>query len=417
MLSFYQKHMRTLALIAVFTLLTVLIAVINFGVLHNKAENRQGISYAIAFTENVTHRNIQTDADGVKALSTGTETVREHILTGLYAGNTVQASAILTTEMQIAPHVGQFVVVSIDMDSHGIATVLVDDAFRLPFWVGAVLLVSLLLCVIGQRKGKRSLAALVFNLACVFGIFVPLVFRGDDPLLWAMIIQIAVAGVTFGLMDGWTVKSLTAFLGTMGGTIVACFLAILCGKCTALNGFALNNADSLVVIAQSTQMKVHHLLLAGVLLSSFGAVMDIAMSVTAAVGELHAHNSDLPAKGLFLAGMRVGHDMMGTMANTLLLAFAGASITTLLMLYSYLVPIGQAANGRILEFSPTINQVPLWVLLNNNLVGTELMEGITGTAAIILTVPLVAGISAKLLPLWMRMHPFQTKEEQSINSK
>src|SRR5208337_2859610 len=95
---------------------------------------------------------------------------------------------------------------------------------------------------------------------------------------------------------------------------------------TQISGYTTAEADSLLAIAGGTGMKVGELLFAAFLISTLGAEMDISISVASAVAEVHAGNSSLDRAALFRAGMNVGRDMMGTMANTLILAFAGASL-------------------------------------------------------------------------------------------
>ena len=116
---------------------------------------------------------------------------------------------------------------------------------------------------------------------------------------------------------------------------------------------------------------------AGILISSLGAVMDVSVSIVAAITEIHEKAPDLKAKELFMSGMHVGHDMMGTMSNTLILAFTGGSINTLIWFYAYDLSYGQ--------------------IINMYQIGIEVMQGLSGTSAIILTVPIVALISSFLL--------------------
>lgn len=104
--------------------------------------------------------------------------------------------------------------------------------------------------------------------------------------------------------------------------------------------------------------------------------MDVAMSIASAVHELHEVNSELSAMELFRSGMNIGRDAMGTMANTLILAFAGSSFTLLLLIYYFNIPFTQ--------------------LINTDLVAREVIQGISGSIGIVLTVPIVAFLAAKI---------------------
>ena len=123
-------------------------------------------------------------------------------------------------------------------------------------------------------------------------------------------------------------------------------------------------------------MKVGELLFAAMLIASSGAIMDVAISVASAVSEVRASNPGLTRTRLFASGMNVGRDMMGTMANTLILAFTGASLNTLILIYS-------------LEHS-------FYQILNSNTIVIEIVEALTGSLAVIFTVPAVAIIAALL---------------------
>ena len=106
----------------------------------------------------------------------------------------------------------------------------------------------------------------------------------------------------------------------------------------------------------------------GLLISCLGAVMDVAMSISSAIDEIYKQNTSLTRKELFKAGMRVGRDMMGTDSNTLILAFAGSSVSTLLLNYAYDLPYQQ--------------------IINSNNIGIAIMQGLAGSFGIVLSVPL-----------------------------
>ena len=129
-------------------------------------------------------------------------------------------------------------------------------------------------------------------------------------------------------------------------------------------------------------MQVQWLLTAGILISSLGAVMDVSISIASSVQEIYSLNPKLTEKELFISGMNVGRDMMGTMVNTLILAFAGTSLSMFIVIYSY---------------NLTNNQ-----LFNMDMVNIVVLEGLTGSFAVILTVPIIAYISSQLIPDWIK---------------
>ncbi len=105
--------------------------------------------------------------------------------------------------------------------------------------------------------------------------------------------------------------------------------------------------------------------------------MDVAMSIASAIQELVTVNSELSARELFRSGMNIGRDTMGTMSNTLILAFVGSSLSLMIMIYSY--------------------QIPAMQLWSTDLVAREIIQGISGSIGIIMTVPFVAAIAAMIM--------------------
>ena len=120
-------------------------------------------------------------------------------------------------------------------------------------------------------------------------------------------------------------------------------------------------------MAETSNLKVKGLMFAGILVSSLGAVMDVAMSISSSMFEIKSINTKLNKMQLFKSGMNIGKDIIGTMTNTLILAFTGGALCTLILLYS-----------AKMSFSRIINL---------DFLGMEIIQGLAGTIGIILTVP------------------------------
>lgn len=126
--------------------------------------------------------------------------------------------------------------------------------------------------------------------------------------------------------------------------------------------------------ANSIRLNVGQLLYSGILISSLGAVMDVSVSVAAAIEEIHEKAPKLPVRELFRSGMHIGHDMIGTMSNTLILAYTGSATGALMTLYSY--------------------EMPFLQVMGYNSIVIEILCGLCGTIGVILTVPIQAAITA-----------------------
>ena len=135
--------------------------------------------------------------------------------------------------------------------------------------------------------------------------------------------------VTMYLIGGLSGKSVTAMTGTVAGVGISAVLAVIFGMMTGISGYNVSDIEQLEYVGQMTEIRIGELLYAGILISTLGAVMDVAMSVSSTISEIHYRNPTLSRKELFTSGIRVGKDMMGTMSNTLILAFTGSSVNTL----------------------------------------------------------------------------------------
>lgn len=243
---------------------------------------------------------------------------------------------------------------------------------------GLVFLFLLGLCIIGGKNGIKSAIGLMFTFICIIYLFLPMLFRGFSPFFSAIIITAITTLVTMYLIGGWTAKTASAILGTIIGVLVAGITAAVFGYVTDIDGYNVSDIESLMFVGQSSNVQVGGLLFSGILIASLGAVMDVAMSISSTIYEIYQHNPSLSRKELFLSGIHVGRDMMGTMSNTLILAFTGGSLSVFILDYAYQLPYRQ--------------------IINSYSIGIEIMQGISGSFGVILTVPIVAMMASFLIP-------------------
>lgn len=243
----------------------------------------------------------------------------------------------------------------------------------------AVLVILFLGCMwlVGGKRGIHSMVALVFTFAIIIMLYIPMIYIGISPFVAAVLSVALITMVSIILIGGISIKSLCAIVGTLCGVVIAGMIALIFGRTAHINGYNVENIETLAYIGQNTRINISGILFSGILISSLGAVMDVAMSVSSSLTEIHDKSPELPARELFYSGIRIGRDMIGTMSNTLILAYVGSSVNMLLIIYSY---------------SYSMHQV-----LNMYSIGIEIMQGLSGTMGIILTVPFVSLISAVFL--------------------
>lgn len=238
------------------------------------------------------------------------------------------------------------------------------------------LLYLLALCVIGGKQGIKGCLGLIFTFFCVIFVYLPLVYLRFSPFWAAVFICFLTTLVTMYLIGGPTKKTCTATLGTLAGVVLAGLSAWCFSKASGISGYNVSDIETLMTLWNTNRIQVGGLLFSGLLISCLGAVMDVAMSISSAIDEIYKQNTSLTRKELFKAGMRVGRDMMGTDSNTLILAFAGSSVSTLLLDYAYDLPYQQ--------------------IINSNNIGIAIMQGLAGSFGIVLSVPLTVLICTVL---------------------
>lgn len=329
-----------------------------------------GYSYERAKVIEVVADNLT--AEGVRV---GYQKLRVEILTGSEKGKILDATSSEGNLFGAVCKEGDNIIVSISVSADS-SIVSVYSMDRIPQIAVFVLIFLLLICLIGGKNGIKSVVGLVFTFVSIVFLYLPMVYMGMSPFWTAILICVLTTIVTMCLVGGWTKKTLCAIIGTTLGVLLAGISAWLFGMAADIDGYNVSDIETLFFVGQNTKIQVGDLLFSGILIAALGAVMDVAMSVSSAVSEIHAQSPGLGWRGLFKSGMHVGKDMMGTMSNTLILAFVGSSVSTLILDYAYNLPFRQ--------------------IINSYSIGIEIMRGISGSIGVILAIPATAVIASYL---------------------
>ena len=312
------------------------------------------------------------DSNGTRV---GEQKVHVKMLTGARKGEELDVTSSSGYLFGAACTVGMKVVV---MQSVAGETTIASVYSQDREWVIYIfaLLYLLALCVIGGKQGIKGCLGLIFTFFCVIFVYLPLVYLRFSPFWAAVFICFLTTLVTMYLIGGPTKKTCAATLGTLAGVVLASLSAWCFSKASGISGYNVSDIETLMTLWNTNRIQVGGLLFSGLLISCLGAVMDVAMSISSAIDEIYKQNTSLTRKELFKAGMRVGRDMMGTDSNTLILAFAGSSVSTLLLDYAYDLPYQQ--------------------IINSNNIGIAIMQGLAGSFGIVLSVPLTVLICTVL---------------------
>jgi uncharacterized membrane protein len=328
----------------------------------------EGRTFERATVIKVLRDNVQEDGSRV-----GQQNVLIEVKTGPKKGETVEATSNNGYLFGAAcrPGMGVIAIQSLagDISLHTVYSF--DREWAV---LGFIVIFLAVVCLIGGKKGVLTCIGLIFTFICIIWLYIPMIYKGYSPFLAAILVAAVTTFVIMYLLGGLSGKTACAVVGTVGGVVIAGISAFLFGKAAHLTGYNAPEIESLLVLENIRGIRVGELLFSGLLISALGAVMDVAMAISSTVFEIHDQMPELDRKGLFRSGMNVGRDAMGTMVNTLILAFVGSGVSTLLLTYAY--------------------ELPYLQIINSNNIVIEVMQGISGSMGVILTVPIVSLIAS-----------------------
>ena len=311
-------------------------------------------------------------------LRLGSQEIEVEILSGPHRGAVLETINYLSAYANVDCELGTRVIVRLDYDDQGEPYIIsVPNYDRGSVLIGMLVVFCLILVLVGGKKGIMALLGLAYTLAGIWFLLIPLLLRGAPPIPTSVAIAALTAAASLLMLTGFTRKTLVAALGCVCGVAVAGLFAWAVGQITPISGFNMSEAEDLVLRAYDSPLQIRGLLVSGILIASLGAVMDVAMSIASACNELREVEPSIQPGRVFRSGLNIGRDAMGTMANTLILAFAGASLNMLVLFQVYGYPMIQ--------------------IINSDTMAIELIQSVAGSVGIILTVPMVALLSAKLL--------------------
>ena len=231
----------------------------------------------------------------------------------------------------------------------------------------------ILLVLIGGKKGAASLISIAATVALMFFVLMPLILHGFCPIASAVFTAILSSAITIYLVGGFNSKSSAAILGTVLSLIIAAGLSMGVIYYARLTGFA--GEENMFLYSAHPNLNFTGILSASMIIAALGALMDTAVSIASTINEIYETDKTLSVKKLFVSGMNVGRDIIGTMSNTLILVYLGSSLSLVLL----------------------SSNIDLQKFFNLNQVATEISSALIGSIAILACVPLTAIITAFMI--------------------
>ena len=242
-----------------------------------------------------------------------------------------------------------------------------------------------LLVWIGRKKGLFSLVSIVITLLLITHVMSPMILFGINPVLASVLVCIISTAVTMYLVGGFNAKSTSAVFGAFLSLVFAGILSYITMYTAHLTGFS--DENSMFLYTAHPELDFISITIVTMVLATLGAVMDIAMSIASTVNEIYSVDKTKTVKELFMSGMNVGRDIIGTMANTLILVYLGGALPLILL----------ASNIDMQKF------------FNLNQVVTEVASALIGSIAIVICVPLPAFAAATMIKKICKKEPLEIK--------
>lgn len=242
------------------------------------------------------------------------------------------------------------------------------------WWLVAAFMFLLLL--FGRGKGVSTILSLGLTIGAIFLVFVPAVLSYRNIYIWSLMTCVYIIFMTLLIVNGYTKKSLAAIIGCLGGVVVTGSLVKFCDLFLHTTGLVDEDALYLMMLNPENPLDIKAVVFAAIIIGAVGAVMDVAMDIASALAELKSQVGDISRTQIIKSGFTIGRDIIGTMSNTLILAYIGSCLScTLLMV---------AGNPSLL------------LLFNTEMIVVELLQTIAGSFGMLLTIPLTSVVCGVL---------------------
>jgi uncharacterized membrane protein len=314
------------------------------------------------------------------------------VLNGRFKGQELPAVNTLLGRMDIDKvfDPGDVALVGIDLDRNRdeIVSVNLIDHYRVRVELILFALFCLLLVGYAGWTGLKALVSFVFTAVIIWKALLPLFLLGWNPVLVSLAIVTVLSAVIIFLVGGLEKKGVVAFLGALSGIALTCVFSLTFGAGFKIHG-AVKPFSETLLYSGFAHLNLARIFLAGVFLASSGAVMDIAMDISASMKEVHDKHPNIGLTNLIKSGFNVGRAVIGTMTTTLLLAYSGGYMTMLMVFLA--------------QGTPMVN------VFNLNYVASEILHTLVGSFGLVLVAPLTAVIGGLIYRRWEPSDEAQTE--------
>lgn len=239
-----------------------------------------------------------------------------------------------------------------------------------------LLIFLVLLLIFGRWQGLHTIVSLTLTCLAVFYVFIPAVLAGENIYVWSIVTCMYMTLMTMFIVNGVNRKSVAAILGCLAGVLLAGVLTLVMDHTMTLTGVLDENSVLLHNLRPEDPLNLRAIIFASIIIGAVGAIMDVSISIAAALAELKAKVPHISFKELLQSGMTISRDIMGTMSDTLILAYIGGFMCSVLLMVAY--------NSSMMD------------LFNREIIVVECLQALVGSLGILMTLPFTSFICACL---------------------
>lgn len=347
-----------------------------------------GYEGALIYTESKKCKAEVISTDESSIISTGLIQSGEQIcqlelLDGKFKGEKVSGINLLSGSLENDKiySAGDEALVVVSYNDGGITSVTMTDHYRVDKEIILALMFVILLILFAGKNGMFAVLSFVITVLMIWKILVPCYLKGMNPMWVGMGITVALTAVIIFLVYGVDKRTLTAFMGSMLGTVTTCIIGLIFTDLFKIHGAVMSYSETLLYCGYQ-HLNLTQIFTSGIFIGASGAMMDLSVDITSAVHEVIQKKPDISWKEAAKSGMNVGRAAMGTMTTTLLLAYSGGYIA-LLMTFM--------AQGT-----------PIMNILNYKYVASEILDTLIGSFGLVTVAPFTALMSGLLLTSGLR---------------
>ena len=310
----------------------------------------------------------------------GSQKLSVIVKSGRFKGETMTVYNYFGALSGVPVDVGDSVTLTIKIHSDGTHSATVYEFNRIPIIGAFIAIFFIAVILVGGKAGLKSLVGLAITIVCLFSILIPLLLKGAPIIPTTVIMCTFVLLVSLTIFGGVNRKTISAFLGAVSGMLIAMIFGLVVQKIAKIDGYRLEDAEPLLQLRYiDAKVRIRGLLVASIIVSALGAVMDEAMNISSALEEVHAANPSLGKSDLLRSGMNIGRDTVGTMTNALIMAFLGSEFSLMIFLFA-----------RDLTF---------YHLYSTAFFALETISGLSASIGMVLAIPITNLIASSLITM------------------